>query len=98
MERRTQESIVQKTTKLKTTTASNIVGPSEEVVLENEASNNNSEGDESEGDRFEDDESEGDKSEEVDKPDVAKLDDTINICKKAGFGYVLILLNLREFN
>ncbi|KAG1150373.1 hypothetical protein G6F37_003638 [Rhizopus arrhizus] len=70
VKRRTRESIVQSTIRLMTTTASNIAGPSEEVVLENEAGNDKSEKDESEGD----------------ESNVAKLDDTINICKKAGFG------------
>jgi hypothetical protein len=39
MKRRTRESIVQNTIRLMTTTASDIAGPSEEVVLENEAGN-----------------------------------------------------------
>lgn len=44
MKSRTRESIVQNTMRLMTTTASDIVGPSEEVVLENEAGNDESEG------------------------------------------------------
>lgn len=51
--------------------ASDIAGPSEEVVLKDEADTDISEGDKSDGDN---------------ESDAVKLDDTIDICKKAGFG------------
>lgn len=98
MKRRTRESIVRNTTRLMTATASDIAGPSEEVVLEgDESEGDESKGYESEGDESEGNESEGNETEGNESHSV-KLDDTFNICKKAGLGYVLILLNLRDFN
>ncbi|CAO3703571.1 unnamed protein product [Rhizopus stolonifer] len=69
MKRRTRESIVRNTTILMKATASDIAGPSKEVMFENEAGKN---------------ESEEVEPEEHDS-DAVKLDVTINIYKKAGF-------------
>ncbi|GAA5797099.1 hypothetical protein HPULCUR_002478 [Helicostylum pulchrum] len=71
MKRHTRESIVRNTTRLMKAMASDIAGPSEEVVLKDEADTDISEGDKSDGDN---------------ESDAVKLDDTIDICKKAGFG------------
>lgn len=79
MKRRARESIVRKTTRLMTITASDIAESSEETVLEA----NGPESDETEGVKTSSDS-------DSDKSDSLKLDNTINICKNAGIGYVLL--------